>query len=406
MGKRKSPNLRIGIIHPDLGIGGAERLIVDAALELASHGHNVHVFTAHHDRNRCFEETLSGSFQVKVYGSFLPRHIFHRFHAVCAYIRCIFVAFCMLFLGERFDVIIADQVSVVIPILRLKKSTKIVFYCHFPDMLLARHSTLLRRLYRKPIDMIEELTTGLSDLILVNSRFTASTFANTFRSLHSRGIVPEILYPAVDIAQFDGPCSYKMNFLSLNRFERKKNVALAISAFAMLRNNVDGSSGFDFSKLTLTIAGGFDPRLPENVENLEELKRLAETEGVSDQIRFFTSCSTATRNSLLSECMCVIYTPKDEHFGIVPLEAMAARKPVIACNCGGPVETIKDGVTGFLCSPSSVEFSRAMFKLVSNPALSANMGEAARDHVSRSFSRKVFGKRLNRYINDVYDTGK
>lgn len=42
-------------------LGGAERLIVDAAVELASHGHNVHIFTSHHDRNRCFEETLSGN---------------------------------------------------------------------------------------------------------------------------------------------------------------------------------------------------------------------------------------------------------------------------------------------------------------------------------------------------------
>ena len=44
-------------------IGGAERLIVDAAVELASHGHKVHIFTAHHDKKRCFEETLSGENQ-------------------------------------------------------------------------------------------------------------------------------------------------------------------------------------------------------------------------------------------------------------------------------------------------------------------------------------------------------
>ena len=50
---------------------------------------------------------------------------------------------------------------------------------------------------------------GMSDLILVNSNFTASTFANTFSHLHSRGVVPEILYPAVDVDQFNGPCSYK-----------------------------------------------------------------------------------------------------------------------------------------------------------------------------------------------------
>ena len=55
-------------------------------------------------------------------------------------------------------------------------------------------------------------------------------------------------------------------------------------------------------------------RLPENVEYLEELKRLAETEGVLSQVKFLTSCPTAERNSLLSECICVIYTPKVTKF--------------------------------------------------------------------------------------------
>lgn len=56
--------------------------------------------------------------------------------------------------------------------------------------------------------------------------------------------------------------------------------------------------------------GGFDKRLKENVEYLEELKDLAEKEGVSNNIKFITSCSTAERNELLSECLCVLYTPK------------------------------------------------------------------------------------------------
>lgn len=46
--------------HFIMCVGGAERLIVDAAMELASLGHKVHIFTSHHDKNRCFEETLSG----------------------------------------------------------------------------------------------------------------------------------------------------------------------------------------------------------------------------------------------------------------------------------------------------------------------------------------------------------
>lgn len=58
------------------------------------------------------------------------------------------------------------------------------------------------------------------------------------------------------------------------------------------------------------IPGGFDKRLKENVEYLEELKSLAEREGVSTKVNFITSCSTAERNALLSQCLCVLYTPK------------------------------------------------------------------------------------------------
>ncbi|KAJ4762862.1 hypothetical protein LUZ62_073237 [Rhynchospora pubera] len=393
-----NPKLKIAIIHPDLGIGGAERLIVDAACELVSHGHDVRVFTAHHDKNRCFEETVSGLFPVTVYGDFLPRHVFYRFHAICAYIRCIFVALCVLFLWSSFDVVLVDQVSVVIPLLRIKQSTKVVFYCHFPDLLLAKHTTMLRKLYRKPIDTIEEVTTGMADLILVNSNFTANTFATTFSSLNRKGIKPSVLYPAVSLGQFDRSCSYKLNFLSINRFERKKNLQLAISAFALFRS----FGGADVSDATLTIAGGYDKRLKENVEYLEELKWLAQTEGVSDQVSFITSCSTAERNELLSNCLCVLYTPKDEHFGIVPLETMASRKPVIACNSGGPVETVRDGETGFLCDPSPMQFANAMLKLAKDAGLATKMGEEACKHVTNTFSTKIFGKQLNNYVLNVY----
>ncbi|KAG8657906.1 alpha-1,3/1,6-mannosyltransferase ALG2 isoform X2 [Manihot esculenta] len=343
-----------------------------------------------------------GSFPVTVYGSFLPRHIFYRLHAVCAYLRCIFVALCVLFLWRSFDVILADQVSVVIPLLKVKKSTKVVFYCHFPDLLLAQHTTVLRRLYRKPIDFVEEITTGKADLILVNSKFTAYTFANTFKHLHSRGIRPAVLYPAVNVDQFDEFHSYKLNFLSINRFERKKNIELAISAFAMLHTlDKHAFQNHNLSDATLTIAGGYDKRLRENVEYLEELESLAEREGVSHRVKFITSCSTAERNALLSQCLCVIYTPKDEHFGIVPLEAMAAHKPVIACNSGGPVETVKDEVTGFLCDSTPKSFSLAMGKLLQDPEMAKKMGEQARQHVTESFSTKIFGQHLNQYLINI-----
>jgi len=48
----------------------------------------------------------------------------------------------------------------------------------------------------------------------------------------------------------------------------------------------------------------------------------------------------------------------------VPLEAMASGRPIIACNSGGPTESVLPGVTGFLCSPSPSQFADAMGKLL------------------------------------------
>ena len=53
---------RIIFFHPDLGIGGAERLIIDVAVGLQELGHKVTVFTSHCDPNHCFEEARDGNY--------------------------------------------------------------------------------------------------------------------------------------------------------------------------------------------------------------------------------------------------------------------------------------------------------------------------------------------------------
>jgi hypothetical protein len=51
---------RIVFFHPDLGIGGAERLIIDAAVGLQELGHKVTIYTSHCDPQHCFEEARDG----------------------------------------------------------------------------------------------------------------------------------------------------------------------------------------------------------------------------------------------------------------------------------------------------------------------------------------------------------
>jgi len=63
--------------------------------------------------------------------------------------------------------------------------------------------------------------------------------------------------------------------------------------------------------------------------------------------------------------------PQGEHFGIVPLEAMAAARPVVACDSGGPRESVLHGSTGFLCRPDPVAVAAAMAQLTVRPGMGA-----------------------------------
>lgn len=67
--------LRIAFIHPDLGIGGAEQLIINMAIALQQKGHYVKIYTPYHDKNHCFKETKDGTIDVEVRGSLFPRSI-------------------------------------------------------------------------------------------------------------------------------------------------------------------------------------------------------------------------------------------------------------------------------------------------------------------------------------------
>ncbi|XP_053570455.1 alpha-1,3/1,6-mannosyltransferase ALG2 [Bombina bombina] len=391
-------------LHPDLGIGGAERLVVDAALALKSHGCRVQVWTAHYDPGHCFEETRD--LPIWCCGDWLPRSLLGRCQAVCAYVRMIYLALYVVFLsGEQFDVIFCDQVSICIPFLRLTRHRKkVLFYCHFPDQLLTHRKSIIKRIYRAPIDWLEEKTTGMADCILVNSCFTANVFKQTFSSLAH--IEPDILYPSLNVRNFETdvfedlsdivPSQRKHVFLSINRYERKKNLNLALEALCALRDRLNIS---DWEKVHLIVAGGYDKRVLENVEHYQELTNIANKYNIDTHVTFLRSFSDVQKLSLLHNCTCVLYTPSNEHFGIVPVEAMYMYCPVIAVNSGGPLESIVNNVTGFLCPPCPNDFSEAMEKFVKNHSLRSNMGKSGHTRVCETFSFEAFSDKLYSHIS-------
>jgi len=113
--------------------------------------------------------------------------------------------------------------------------------------------------------------------------------------------------------------------------------------------------------------GGYDPRLRDNTETLDSLVELVRSHSLtyaleapdesivpthikpfSPDVLFLLNFTTAQRTALLHSpsTKVLVYTPVNEHFGIGPVEAMVCGVPVLACDSGGPTESVVDDSTG------------------------------------------------------------
>lgn len=250
---RLSKQRNIVFFHPDLGIGGAERLVIDAAVSLQHLGHKITIFTSYRDPNHCFEEARDGTLDVRVRGGWLfPATLFGRFKILFSILRQIHLILAITWSGElaelRPTVFFLDQLSAGIPFLRwFWEDQKILFYCHFPDLLLVQgRKSWYKRIWRLGFDWWEGWGIRGADGVVVNSSFTKGVVEELWKGLGGEKGVG-VVYPCVDTnenlshrteskenADSQSLWKTKKVLLSINRFERKKDVGLAIRAFAGL----------------------------------------------------------------------------------------------------------------------------------------------------------------------------
>ncbi|KAI2642072.1 glycosyltransferase family 4 protein [Xylaria nigripes] len=423
--KSKKDGKTIVFLHPDLGIGGAERLVVDAAVGLQKRGHKVVIFTSHCDPGHCFDEARDGTLDVRVRGNtIVPPSILGRFSILCAILRQLHLILQVYLTSElnrvHPDAYFVDQLSAGLPLLQLlHPQGRIFFYCHFPDLLLAQgRRKWWKRFYRVPFDFWEQWSMSFADALAVNSNFTKGVVSQTWPAL-ARQRELQIVYPCVDTRPKakkadEIPLWNGMKYiLSINRFERKKDIALAIKAFA-------GLSKQSRAGVRLAVAGGYDPRVAENVGYHTELVELAESLGLKNmtvktpqtaqavpadvEVLFLQNVTNILKEMLLSSARLLVYTPSNEHFGIVPLEAMLSGIPVLAANTGGPVETVVEGKTGWLCSPDRVDewtfvMNKALFQLSQEDL--AKMSNAGIERVKNGFGEAQMAQRLDSIIDDM-----
>jgi glycosyltransferase involved in cell wall biosynthesis len=178
--------------------------------------------------------------------------------------------------------------------------------------------------------------------------------------------------------------------LSLGRLLHLKGFHLGVEAFAQFHR------GFPQSEYWL-IGEGPDRKW---------LERLAHKLGLDGKVRFWGAVERARALELLAECTILVHPSLHDSGGWVCLEAMAAGRPVICLDLGGPAFQVTDE-TGIKVLPLSPEqavrdLAAAMLKLAAEPDLRTRMGKAGRQRIQDDFS---WDKKGN-VINQVYLTVK
>ena len=277
-----------------------------------------------------------------------------------------------------YDLIISSSNSFAKGIITKPKAVHIS-YCHAPATFLWNAFYSYRKQQRKGKFgnfMILLLTHYLRqwdrqaadrvDYFISNSKLTQARIKKYYRKDSI------VIYPPVDVDRLEATKDHKDYFLIVSQLTQYKNIDIAIEAFNKLG-------------LPLVIIGDGPER-----------KRLEKLAGPNVELKGFLEDDIIVE--YYQNCKAFIFAGSDD-FGIAPVEAMAAGKPVLALRDGGALETIIEGKTGEF-------FDAPIIELLADGVRRLTESEYDTKYIRKhaeQFSTKRFINEIETYINKIID---
>lgn len=178
--------------------------------------------------------------------------------------------------------------------------------------------------------------------------------------------------------------------VSVSRLFSWKGQRELLQAFALARSQLP--------ELRLVIVGA-DEQWAHAGSFTEELQALAQSLGVSEYVVFTGDRSDIPQ--IMAACDVFTLPSFEEPFGLVFLEAMAMRRPVVALDNGGTPEVVEHEKSGLLSPPWDIPaLSNNIVRLLRDPELRRRMGEHGRRRVVEFFN----AQRMALEVAKVYET--
>jgi glycosyltransferase involved in cell wall biosynthesis len=230
------------------------------------------------------------------------------------------------------------------------------------------------------------------DEFITNSVVAARQVAESGQTRRPIRVVPNGTILPEHISQSDrqrlkselGFSSTHLLIGTIGRIDSNKNQQMLINAFAILADK--------WESLRLVIIGEGTLK----AQLLTTIKRMR----LADKIRLPGAIPLASRYLTALEVCCM--SSLSEGMPNLIMEASAAGVPVVSTNCGGCVELIDHGVTGYLVSPDDVDgMSRYVDLLLGDPDKRSQMGKEGRKKMRENYSVKGMVAQMAQVYNEV-----
>jgi glycosyltransferase involved in cell wall biosynthesis len=220
--------------------------------------------------------------------------------------------------------------------------------------------------------------------------FCSQTCSDHFAHIAARS--RKILVNAVPLAEISTRSALTPvpKIVMLGSINHGKGQDLLLEAFAM----VNGSAELHFYGNVGLSARGY----------VAELKVRAAGHPYAGKVFFHPPTDDVA--GVLAETALLVHTSRQESFGMVLVEAMAAGVPVIANDLGGMREVVADGETGYLVEPCNPGLlAKKIDCLLADPDLRERMGIAGRERVRQRFDIATRIEDYHQLYEELADAG-
>ena len=278
---------------------------------------------------------------------------------------------------HKFDIIYSNTLAVLLGMIYAKKR-KIKHIWHVHEIIV--NPKIIAAIFSK-------LLNKYADTIVCNSKATQNNLIKRIHQIQEKSIV---IYNGVEQNNTSNTIVNKTDF----GFKKDDTVITLVGRIYWLKGHklmLEVLSKYFAKQTNIKLLFVGSPVIGQE-KHLQEVEEIIQINNLKDKVKILPYTKDLNAIWQITD-IALMPSTEAESFGLVAVEAMMAKKPVIGSNHGGLTEIIVNNKTGLLFEPNNEnELAQSIQYLINNPKIRIEMGEKGQQRAMEAFSIESYIK--------------